>query len=842
MAPYSDFFTMTAIDVLTDYLTDNSASPFQREMIEVDDPYASDVSFSMQDYDMRVLELTFDSVPVGKLEEVEEKAIKLMTDIASQENSLDTSLMQTLLRKSRLDFLERLENEPDEMVPEICIPHFIYGVQTSDWSGLANAFDELSRLQQLNEKDPAFWANLLKTYIVNKPRVTVVSHPSSEKAKQIEIEDKRRFDKRRQTLGEKGLYEYQQTVKQAHARNDAPFDQSYITNFPIPPVQSIERHAATLYTAGPISTGYRLPNDPLMPVPALMSDVNSNFVTTGIVMRTDNLSERQRMMLPLLIMCVFFTGIERSGTFVGPQQIAQEIADASISYSRNVGYRDGSVFGCGRFTCASIEMRTEPDMYTKCVKLIADCVIRMRPTKDRLVAVTKKALNRAPKMLREGEVIAADMLHELNFQQTSMQCCTNALKQQTFLKAILQQLKKGAAETVIGELHQLRKELISPERMSVFVNGRLMNLGEHLLDPWRDVIHGLDRVRYQSYALLPKTSSAFLSPVGTSGGAAAIIGISSVESGYAEVTTPAVTSAEHPDVASIFVAAEVLQALEGPFWREIRGNGLAYGAHISLSTEQGLLHFNLHRCNQVTRAMSAAKQIVEEFVNEERKVDEIDIENAVSSTVFSITSREQTPSEAGSFLLDCVFSRLPLEHNANLLARVRQVNRAAVLDILQRYFVPLFQPEQSTLSICCAPSKVASTKAEFEQMGYHIAKYDSLQEAFSLVLSKEQREQLLRQQQQEQEKRQHSGKQEDNHGAASAGHAMQPLQQQWLQEMMQMSSQTKKAKSLSQQQEHHDDDDDDNESQGDNGGDGTDTGGGEKDDDESDDENNGNDR
>jgi Zn-dependent M16 (insulinase) family peptidase len=168
LGPYKDFFILTAFNVLTDYLTDNSASPLQKEMIDIEEPYASEAAFSVQEYDTRVLELTFDSVPVSYLEEVERKAMQLMNDIASGNQTVNMQLIRTLIRKSRLDYLEKLENEPDEVVPDASIPHFIYGLHRSGWSQLETAFDEFSRLEQLTEKGPEFRQQLLREYIIER--------------------------------------------------------------------------------------------------------------------------------------------------------------------------------------------------------------------------------------------------------------------------------------------------------------------------------------------------------------------------------------------------------------------------------------------------------------------------------------------------------------------------------------------------------------------------------------------------------------------------------------------------------------------------------------------------
>lgn len=253
----------------------------------------------------------------------------------------------------------------------------------------------------------------------------------------------------------------------------------------------------------------------------------------------------------------------------------------------------------GPFTCARVEIRTETKKYHQCVSLIADCLFRMRATKSRLVALANKALNKAPKVLREGECIALDLLDDINFIEGSLRRSTNAMRQKVFLKELVRQLKKGDASAIISEMDELRRELISEDRLLIFVNGKLNHLEPHLESAWLDALQHLPGKRLPNDAHFPKPNSTFLSDVGRSGGKGVICGVSSVESGYLELSGPAVDAWTHADVAPVLVAAEMLQALEGPFWREIRGNGYAYGAHLSLKIEQGLLCFNLYRSNQV---------------------------------------------------------------------------------------------------------------------------------------------------------------------------------------------------------------------------------------------------
>jgi Zn-dependent M16 (insulinase) family peptidase len=44
---------------------------------------------------------------------------------------------------------------------------------------------------------------------------------------------------------------------------------------------------------------------------------------------------------------------------------------------------------------------------------------------------------------------------------------------------------------------------------------------------------------------------------------------------------------DHVDLPALRVLTEYLTTMEGLFWKQVRGNGLAYGANIRLACEAG---------------------------------------------------------------------------------------------------------------------------------------------------------------------------------------------------------------------------------------------------------------
>lgn len=56
--------------------------------------------------------------------------------------------------------------------------------------------------------------------------------------------------------------------------------------------------------------------------------------------------------------------------------------------------------------------------------------------------------------------------------------------------------------------------------------------------------------------------------------------------------------------------SQYLTQCEGPLWRGIRGEGLAYGANIYVQPDKKLLTLSLYRGSQINQAYEETKKIV----------------------------------------------------------------------------------------------------------------------------------------------------------------------------------------------------------------------------------------
>lgn len=98
-APSNDFLTEKAIDILNSYLTDSAISPLQKALVEIEDPYATDLGFDISDQLTTVLNLGLSSVPTEKLNEVAPKVKEVLAGIV--EAGVDMKRMEMILNREQ---------------------------------------------------------------------------------------------------------------------------------------------------------------------------------------------------------------------------------------------------------------------------------------------------------------------------------------------------------------------------------------------------------------------------------------------------------------------------------------------------------------------------------------------------------------------------------------------------------------------------------------------------------------------------------------------------------------------------------------------------------------------
>jgi Zn-dependent M16 (insulinase) family peptidase len=161
-------------------------------------------------------------------------------------------------------------------------------------------------------------------------------------------------------------------------------------------------------------------------------------------------------------------------------------------------------------------------------------------------------------------------------------------------------------------------------------------------------------------------------------------------------------------------------------WKQVRGLGLAYHYNIYINVQEGLLYFVLYKSTHLFKAYLESQKIIDGFLLEDVEFDPVQLESAISSTIFEIVEDEDSVFDAATQSLLSEFRQVDHNYNRELMAKVSNVTEADLTRVAQSYIKPLFEPTKSCCAICCNPSKVDETTTSFKEMGRELKVISSL--------------------------------------------------------------------------------------------------------------------
>ena len=86
---YGEFTDDTALSVLWDYLTESSIAPLKKIFVEISDPYCTDLAVVYEKQLLSAQIISFDNVPVSKLDEVESLFVSSLREIVDTRLDMD---------------------------------------------------------------------------------------------------------------------------------------------------------------------------------------------------------------------------------------------------------------------------------------------------------------------------------------------------------------------------------------------------------------------------------------------------------------------------------------------------------------------------------------------------------------------------------------------------------------------------------------------------------------------------------------------------------------------------------------------------------------------------------
>lgn len=122
----SQVYLHQACVILLRYLSDTTTSPLTRDMVEIDDPYASGVCCYAAPNCESFLRCSFRNVPIKKMDEVYDKYFSVLCGIANGDEPIDMKRMKEVIEKEMVENLGSMETYPHMVLSSFVITHTIH--------------------------------------------------------------------------------------------------------------------------------------------------------------------------------------------------------------------------------------------------------------------------------------------------------------------------------------------------------------------------------------------------------------------------------------------------------------------------------------------------------------------------------------------------------------------------------------------------------------------------------------------------------------------------------------------------------------------------------------------
>lgn len=716
-----------ALLVMHDYLTDTSVSPLQKLFVETEDPYCSMVKTSFTENRETCFYFAFENVTKRKLKMVKSTLIKALTDIATGTTPLDMDRMAVVIQRRRLRILNQIESSPHDMIANYAIMDFLYGDTVQD---LRSKVNQISIFMSLLKRDRQFWLYRLKKYMLDNKAVCIIGEPSPTLLKQMTDVENQRIQRQRAALGTDGLQKCAEALERAIEANERDPPKEMILAVQVPSTSTISFHGLTRACNAQSDKGILSFSLHGIPFRFELDHIKSNFVSLTVILNTSAINQELRMHVPLFLELLHESPVMTAAGRMSHDDVINRLEADTIHIGTNVGLEGSSRFFAGSHAqCVMLCMLVDCEKYFRAVQWVHDLLCGIEFDPDRIQVVANKMAKDVVKKKRSGVKITGTLIRNLCFRPESNHSATSMLRQQTFLYAMLRTLKVDPAK-VVKKLTDVKDFLTRPENVTVHMAAnveKLSQLGD-LRTPWLTCLSSVPKgpcpvkssaeVQCHSLLQLPSPDPAFPHDVITS--------VGSVDSAFLTQCTPSVNSYTSADLPALLVLIQYLVQLEGPMWRQIRGQGLSYNYNLYVRPSEGLLYFVLTKSTLVAAAYREAMQIVQRHLAGKEEWDEELVEAAHSSLMFELIEKEKCVNEVALQSLLAYHRGIDTSYTRNLLERVAAVTLPDMIRVGKQYLSSLFNPAASRLAICCHPSKVEDTVNAFKEFNRSLQVVTSL--------------------------------------------------------------------------------------------------------------------
>ncbi|XP_075992092.1 uncharacterized protein C05D11.1-like [Anticarsia gemmatalis] len=705
---------LTACAILLRYLCDTASAPLQRCLVEKDDALAGDISYNLTENIASLIKIELDNVPIDKLPAARDEALRCLRFVRDGHEPIDMPRLNRLIRKQLRESIASLESNPHHAVAFRCIGDALYSQNIDDFISRMNPQQDLHALQ---EETAEYWLGLMAKFFTDE-FVVIMGSPSIELQSKMAEDEKTRLEEQRAKLGEEGLAEKAKKLQEAMDFNERPPPAGTLAAIPVPPCDNLKCHNISTWS----TDGENCPHFDLKDIPmyARVHSLKTNFVYINLIYDMTSVDQASRQWLPLHMNGLAECAVRRGDTLLPHEEVISSHEQITVSFSNNIGFERGGNFSIGQFgNFVHIEVMCEPEDYEAVVNHLYEIMYTCEITKDRLLVFAQRLINDVAQVRRSGDKMMFDTLRDSVYSKDSNVHWCTVLRQQKFLKELVEQLNAGgdSAETAVAEAKRTFANIRQKGWLHMATDFDRYKLNT---EPWK-------RFATETNEISPAPPKLYWDAEllsGFSGGF--VVGVGGWESCCVAQMAPGPLGHNIDDAAPLMIALNYFTQLEGPMWRLIRGCGLSYGYAIRLSPNEGRLIFTLYRATNAVQAYTKAKSIIDEYLADGKFDDDL-FASAKSTALFEVVENEQSPADVVKRSLINYLQRESETYNRDLVRAISAVTQETAHAAAARWLPSLFDVAVSKLAIACHPAKVNDMYTAFENMNIKLEAFESME-------------------------------------------------------------------------------------------------------------------
>lgn len=720
----SDILSNTALDVITSYLGARGAGKFQTKFVNVseDKALASDISVYYDDYMHSQINVNLYGTPQTKLHD----ATKAVVDYLETEllNDLDMDFLKQCIEDTYDQFILVAE-EDSSMFSNMAIVEFLYGDSRTfeEWLGSTRAFD------LLREWTADHWRTFITEHISNPPKACVIGKSSEEKFKAIEQEN---ADREKSIKQSTDLELTAKMLDLAIEHNEQPIPENLLEMFEKPDFNKIK--FITSKSAATSQMLKRLPGKPMILDDSIQShikdvdlalafeSVDTQFVNIKVyLMPTSNIEPRLLPLIEVLLSNIFsFPMRMDDGKILSGEEVAKAVKYDLLNYRM--------VDDCQPQEFVALTLTCKASKYEEAIKWLERIALNVVCDDIETIKLfINKYLMGLDENKRNGQVLLYSSVNDTLLTNNSLRKASDPILAENDVLAFLDE----DPNQIVQDMQSLLSDLFQKENMRTLVICDVVRMaasGTDLTAPWRKLAENLQGIQYaKSNAVnsvnkhIPK-SGDFLTDLGkTPKNLATLTTCPSTDSASITIVSNGPEVYGHEDLPALAVVNSYLQMTEGPFWKAVRGPGLAYGVSIETSVQLGKIVLNVFSASDVHGALIAVKDAIMSIANGEYLIDENCLHSAVSTIVSDLAAHLSTTITAvNEKFLDTAFKGYSPDYVHTVIKEISSVTPVQFLRTLKKYVIPLLHEETSLLFAVASPSEKESLSAQFEKMGYEV--------------------------------------------------------------------------------------------------------------------------